>query len=270
MSVVLAQDLQLVHSVPGRVRVHLPELSPHNQRDLETALRRQPGIQSVRANSDTSNLVIRFASDATDSRSVLAMVRALALSATSSLRNGHKPIREPAPAAPPSVKERTGQTRRARIAVRGLDRDPETARRVVERLERLPGVKAKASALTGRVLVEWSTHQIDVEDLVSEVAHVELPELPGEDRPTHPMDPAPLQQSAVRLTASSLGLSLLAAQRLAGRQEPLLSGPGLSYASGAVGIAQAFPPLRNGLKMLVGQDAAALLLSLPDIFLSSL
>jgi hypothetical protein len=57
--------------------------------------------------------------------------------------------------APPVVREKGGPQRRARIAVRGLDRDPELARRVVERLESRPGVRARSNPLTGRVLVEY-------------------------------------------------------------------------------------------------------------------
>ena len=284
MSVALAQEPSLVHSVPGRVRVHLPELSSQNRRDLENALRHQPGIQSVQANPDTGNVLIRFSTALTDSRTVLGTVGAVVRRSSTDSQNGHRnghgngngygnsqsPMRESASAPPSAVEERQGQTRRARIAVRGLDRDPETARRVVERLERLPGVTAKANALTGRVLVEWTSHQLDIEDLISEVANVELPDVPGEDRPTHPLDPAPLQQSAVRLAASGLGLSLLAVQRFSGRPPALAGGPTLAYAGGTIHIVQAFPPLRNGLRSLLGRDAAALLLSLPDIVLSSL
>ena len=274
MSVALAQEPSLVHSVPGRARVHLPDLSVQNRRDLENALRHQPGIQSVQANPDTGNVLVRFSPGLTDSRAVLGMVRTLArqggTDARDGHRNGHALRPEPAPVPPPAVEERQGPTRRARIAVRGLDRDPETARRVVERLERLPGVQARASVLTGRVLVEWTSHQLDIEDLISEVASVELPDVPSEDRPTHPLDPAPLQQSATRLTASALGLGLLAGQRFSGRSQPLVSGSSLAYAGGAIHIVQAFPPLRNGLRALVGRDAAALLLGVPDIVLSAI
>ena len=281
MSVALAPPPSLVHSVPGRVRVHLPDLSAENRRELENTLRHQPGIQSVQANPDTGNVLIRFAPGSTDPRAVLDMVSAAArrpapdtqISHRNGYRNGQGPVPtpaiKPAPTSPPAVQEREGQTRRARIAVRGLDRDPETARRVVEHLERLPGVRARANVLTGRVLVEWTSHQLDIEDLISEVANVELPDLPGEDRPTHPLDPAPLQQSATRLTASALGLSLLAVQRFTG-QAPLAGGPALSYAGGAIHVVQAFPPLRDGLKSLVGRDAAILLLGLPDILISAL
>ncbi|MDQ2798429.1 MAG: hypothetical protein M3Y13_02155, partial [Armatimonadota bacterium] len=137
MSVALAQEPSLVHSVPGRVRVHLPALSAGNRRELENALRHQPGIQSVQANPDTGNVLIRFSPGLTDSRTVLDTVSAAARrpapASRDSHRNGHSigcaPVRETAPAPPPAVEEREGQMRRARIAVRGLDRDPETARR---------------------------------------------------------------------------------------------------------------------------------------------
>ena len=269
MSVALAQEPSLVHSVPGRVRVYLPALTPQNRREFENTLRHQPGIDSVQANPDTGNVLVRFTPGLTDGRTILGLVSSAA-AAPDEHRNGQSPARAALPPAPPAVEEWEGQTRRARIAVRGLDRDPATARRVVERLERLPGVKARASVLTGRVLVEWtSSHQLGIEDLISEVANVELPDIPGEDRPTHPLDPLPLQQSATRLAASSLGLTLLAVQRLSGRA-PLAGGPALSYAGGAIHVVQAFPPLRNGLRSLVGRDVATLLLGLPDILVSAL
>jgi len=164
MSVVLEQEPRLVHSVPGRVRIHVSTLSPSAQRDLETAIRHQPGIQSVQANPDTGNVLIRFPPQATSAKTLLETVRGFAQKTVISPRNsanGTAP--EPLPTPPPAVVERRGQTRRARIAVRGLDRDPETARRVVERLERLPGVTARANTITGRVLVEWTSHQPSAE-----------------------------------------------------------------------------------------------------------
>ena len=269
MTVVSVQT-RLVHATPGRVRVHYPALTGRNQREIENRLRSLPGIDSVQASPETGNILIRYAPAHLSSPQVLEAVNALGQEPGTDAAERVTLSREPAPAAPPAVREKDGQTRRARIAVRGLDRDPETARRVVERLEKMPGVCAKASVLTGRVLVEWTSHQLDVEDLISEVADVELPELPNEDRPLHPLDPAPLNQSAARLIGSGLGLSLLSAQRFAGQTEPLVSGPALSYASGVLGVAQAFPPIRRTLITLIGQDAAALLLSLPDIVLSAL
>ncbi len=270
MSVAAFQEPRLVHATPGRVRVHCPALSGGNQREIENGLRRLPGIEGAQANPDTGNVLVRFSPSLFSAEGILDAVRALGRSLLPAPPGADGLSRDPIPAPPPAVREREGQTRRARIAARGLDRDPATARRVVQRLERLPGVRARASVLTGRVFVEWTSHQLTVEDLISEVAGVELPELPGEDRPSHPLDPAPVAQSAARLIGSGLGLTLLSAQRLTGGSQPLVSGPALSYAGGVFGIAQSFPPVRRGLTALIGRDAAALLLSLPDIVLSSL
>ena len=269
LSVATVREPHLVHATFGRMRMHCPALSGQNQREIENRLRGLPGIESVQANPDTGNILIRFCPARISDAQVLKAVR---FSAAPDPAGGEIESRcfAPVPAAPPAVQEREGQSRRARIAVRGLDRDPQTARRVVERLERLPGVCAKASVLTGRVLVEWTSHQLNIDDLISEVADVELPDLPGEDRPAHPLDPAPLQQSAVRLTASGLGLGLLAVQRFIGQSQPLVGGSALAYAGGVIHIVQAFPPLRSGLRTLLGRNAATLALSLPDILLASL
>src|SRR5262249_21061910 len=119
---------------------------------------------------------------------------------------------------PPVVEDHAdGPLNRARIAVRGLDRDPNVARRVLQRLQRHPGVRAWASLLTGRVLVEYSEHETTLNELLAEIARVELPPLPGEDRPAHPLDPAPLWQSASRTAGAIAGLAMIAARRLLGR-----------------------------------------------------
>ena len=272
MTATTAEKPRLVHATSGRMRVHCPVLSAANQRRIENSLRSRNGIESVQANPDTGNILIRFSPAQISSAQVLEAVEAFSASALDAPGETAAPGRLPAPvpSAPSVVQEREGQMRRARIAVRGLDRNSETARRVVERLEHLPGVTAKASALTGRVLVEWNSYHLGLEDLISVVADVELPDVPGEDRPAHPLDPAPLQQSAARLTASSLGLGLLAVQRFAGQTEPLAGGSALAYAGGVIHVVQAFPPLRNGLRTLLGRNAATLALSLPDIILASL
>src|SRR5579884_2915841 len=66
------------------------------------------------------------------------------------------------------LREGAGHFGRARIAVRGIDRDPQLARRVVETLERRPDVRrAVASATTGRVLVEFSQRVASLQDVVA-------------------------------------------------------------------------------------------------------
>ncbi|MBA2277119.1 MAG: haloacid dehalogenase, partial [Chloroflexia bacterium] len=160
---------------------------------------------------------------------------------------------------PPALRERRGQTRRVRIAVRGLDRDPDLARRVVEHLERRPGVqRATASALTGRVLVEIADDAMAFADVVADVADLELPALPGEDRPTHPLEPGPLVRSATRTVGAALGIGLLAGRRLVGAQGPPVGGTRPAAVAGMIGILQGFPSVRSGLRGLLGPDVADL------------
>src|SRR5204862_7816587 len=118
-----------------------------------------------------------------------------------------EPPADGAPPEPPAaavIQERKPHGRRARIPVRGLDRDPSLARRVVDRLHRFPGVKASANPLTSRVLVEFDEHRVELDELLAEVLEVELPPLPGEDTPSHPLDPGPLIQSAARAAGAAV------------------------------------------------------------------
>ncbi len=145
---------------------------------------------------------------------------------------------------------------RARIAVPGIDRDPHLARAVMDRLQAHPGVKAHASPLTGRVLVEFYEHRTGLDDLIAEVTGMELPDLPEEDRPAHPLDPAPLIQSAARTAGAATGLALLAARRLAGSQGPPISNSTPAVIASTIGIVQGFPGTRKGLRALLGRNAA--------------
>ena len=55
MSVALAAEPRLLHAIPGRMRVHIPGWSGHDQRSLETRLRKVEGIKGVLANPVTGN-----------------------------------------------------------------------------------------------------------------------------------------------------------------------------------------------------------------------
>lgn len=167
---------------------------------------------------------------------------------------------------PPVVSERQeGSMCRARIAVRGLDRDPRVARRVVQRLRKLFPVRVQASMLTGRILVEYDENQVDLHDLLSRVAEVELPDLPGEDRPAHPLDLGPLLHAAARTLGAALGLGLIAGRRLAGRVVPPSRARAMATATGIIGLLRSFPSLRNGLRRLLGRNAADLVFSTASV-----
>jgi len=108
--------------------------------------------------------------------------------------------------------------------------------------------------LTGRVLVEFRDHQTELDDVLATIADIELPDFGVEDRPTHPLDPAPLLQSTLRLTASILGFGFLAARRtLAGGEITALSA-GAAQTAGIVSIVQAFPITRFGLREVLGRN----------------
>lgn len=275
MSAVVAESPHLLHALPGRIRVQLPQWSGRLQRKLEAAICQLPGVRSAQANPLTGNVLISFDPAAIDQEDLLTALSAIETETISADqradgatdRQAEEPAERPttgAPAAPPVLKERQGRLRRARIAMRGLDRDPELAFRVVERLQhRYPGVRVHASQLTGRVLVEFLEHEANLDDLVAEITGMELPSLPDEDRPTHPLDPAPLIQSASRALGSSLGLGFLAVRRMVGIQEPPI--PGFSTTSAVIGILQSFPFIRAALRRLLGRDLADLALSAPGI-----
>jgi len=268
-------DPHLLRAVPGRARLHVPGLSATDAPALETALQRVPGVRAVEAHPLTGTVLVLYDRQVTNDGAVLDAARAFARGVP------HGPVREDgdataqedgdatarerqqaAPAAytrsPRVISSGRGGATRARIAVRGLDRDPDLARRVVERLERRPGVHARANPLTGRVLVEFDAHQEDIRDLLSDVEDVELPDLPGEDNPAHPLDPAPLVQSATRTTGATIGLGLVAARQVAG---VTVAAPGAAQVSGVIGIVQGFPATRNGLRAILGRNVSDLLFS---------
>ncbi len=273
---------RLVRALPGRLRVHLPRWDGEAAYEIERTLTALNGVNSVTARCSTQNVLIEFDEARIDEGAVLAAVA----------RSGSAAARGPgaAPATPDSaaaadeqastaagqgagasspnpvraisgvLRDQAGRFGRARIAVRGIDRDPQLARRVVTILERRPEVKrAVASATTGRVLVEFSGRVSSIQDLLSELSSLELPDTPGEDRPAHPLDPAPIIQSGARVIGSALGLSLIILQRIASGGE----GAGATApaaVAGALGIIDGAPPLRDGLRRVMGRDRAQLVL----------
>src|SRR5438128_8730425 len=257
MSVAVAEEPRVLHSLPGRIRVHLPGWSGQGKRDIEKQLRQVCGVRSVQANPLTGNILVQFDPAITNEQTIIELVRTIEVDVTS------PPVKEPPPAH--VLREQHKGTVRARIAVRGLDRDPHLAKRVVEHLERRPGVRASVSRLTSRVLVEFTEHLIDLEDLLADVADVELPDLPGEDRPAHPLDPGPLIQSATRRIGATLGLGLLTTRQLLGFQEELPGAGAATQIASIIGILQGIPPIRYGLRRLFGRTVADLLVNIPAI-----
>lgn len=257
MGIAIVAEPQVIHTLPGRLRVHMPGWSGQGKRLLERQLRQIQGVNRVHANALTGNILIQFDGQTVDEPSLLHEIHRLDLEKLA--EQMHKAD------MPPAVTKKQGKTVRARIAVRGMDRDPELAKKVVERLEERPGVRAHANPLTGRVLVEFAEHQADLDDLLAEVADLELPDLPGEDRPAYPLDPGPLLQGAARTLGSGLGLGLLVVRRAFGVEQALPAANVAAHAAGMIGLLQGFPPVRYGLRRLLGRTVADLLFNVPGI-----
>jgi cation-transporting ATPase I len=249
----------VVHALRGRLRVHAPEWARAAPGRLEQRLRSLPGVEGVRASAATGNVLVRFDADRLERGRILdALADPDPAQATSEEDAGPR-----ARAAERSavLRPRAGPSGRARIPVCGLDRDPQLAREVEECLEARPEIeRAEASPITGRVLVEFSRRVTDLDDLLNEVAKLELPPRPGEDRPKHPLDPEPLVQSATRLVGAGLGLALLAARKALRTDIALVRSHVPAAVAGTIGIAEGLPPVRAGLRRVLGHDRTQLLL----------
>jgi cation-transporting ATPase I len=255
----MSAEPQVLSAIRGRLRVHLPAWAGRGRRGLERHLRAVPGVLRVEANPLTHNVLVGFDPTETDRGTVLAALRMAHQSEAQAKEEEEEP--------PPSVLVETheGSVRRARIAVRGLDRDPRVARRVLERLRGVLGVRAWTSPLTVSVVVEFDERRVDLQELLSHVSAVQLPDLPGEDRPAHPLDPAPLVLGTTRTIAAGLALGVLVVRRLAGFVGPTRRVRVAAWLAGIIGLMRSFPTLRNGLRRLLGRHATDLTFSAAGI-----
>jgi magnesium-transporting ATPase (P-type) len=253
MSAASQDKPRILSSIPGRIRIHLPHWRGNGQRSLERHVRALPGVRRVEANSLTGNILIGFDPRTTNEHTLLSVV--------GSAEQDTAGLPEDKPLPPVMHEGTTGSLRQARIAVRGLDRDPRVARKVLERLRNLFGVRASASLLTGRVLVEYDASKVDLHEVLARVADVELPDLPGEDRPAHPLDLGPLLHAATRTVGATIGLGLVVASRLLGFAVSPSRVKTAATVSGIIGLLRSFPSVRNGLRRLLGRNAADLALS---------
>jgi calcium-translocating P-type ATPase len=245
---------RLIHTIPGRARIHLAEWPGYDQHQVEAQLRRINGVRSVQANSLTQNVLIRFDPSAVDCAMLLSSVAGLEIAHRPP---GPTPVAEsrPAPSSRISI-ERHDHARRARISVPGMDREPELAKRIVESLERHPGVRARANMLTNRVLVEYQEHKTDIEDILADITDMELPDITGEDQPAYPLDRQPLIQSTVSTVGAALGLGLVVIRQIARPGQPLPGAAGAAQVAGIIGIVRGFPATRNGMRHLLGRHVA--------------
>jgi calcium-translocating P-type ATPase len=270
---------RVVRFSAGRLRIHLPQWDGSDRTGLEQALASIPGVRAASARPQTGNALIEYDTTAADRESILRQLSDVwpprRARGGSERRTDVCGGDTEAPKDPPDIRgediepkapagltgvlrDRAGRFARARIAVRGIDRDPALARRVVSLLERRPEVRrAVASATTGRVLVEFSDRVTSIQDLLDQLAEVELPQTSGEDHPSHPLDPAPIVQSGARVIGAALGLGWVGVQRAVGRAAGAAAPAAVA---GALGIIDGAPPVRDALRRALGRDRAQLLL----------
>src|SRR5262249_29668531 len=103
----------------------------------------------------------------------------------------------------------------------------------------------------------------NIRDVVAEVYDIEIPDLADSSRPAHPLDPGPLIQNVARLSGATLSLSLVAARQLLGMADAPIGGA--AQAAGIISILQGIPIIRNGLRRLLGRDAADVAVAAPSI-----
>src|SRR5947209_5446532 len=76
MTSVTGEAPRVLHSLPGRLRVHVANGEGNGQQRLERRLRRIPGVQSVQWNDITGNALIRFDPHTSDAPAIVdAIVR---------------------------------------------------------------------------------------------------------------------------------------------------------------------------------------------------
>ncbi len=277
-------DARVLHSLRGRVRVHLATWSGEDPGRVVEVITEIRGVIDARANSRTRNVLVRYDACGLDHSSLLAAIdravsrRTAAGDVGGSPREGSSDPPDAAgsdPLGPNSADPQDAglhqgpdrgaldrqrrQPRRARIAVRGMDRNPELARRVVQRLEAHPHVtRASASPLTGRVLVEVSEALADFDELVEEATGLEVPD--AEPLPAHPLDAGPLIEASAKTAGALLGLGLLIVRRGLGRTGPPVGGAGAGQIAAAVGYVEAVPAASTRLEDALGHNAKELVL----------
>ncbi|HEY3947283.1 MAG TPA: HAD-IC family P-type ATPase [Solirubrobacteraceae bacterium] len=258
----VADDLRVLHSLPGRVRIHAPGIAEVGAVSVEDAINRVDGVRRARANALTSNVLVVFDQERLDERRVLARLKSVVRA--TARRSGERRARRPAGgnstrAANDVVVGHEAATnpaprRRARVAVRGLDRDPELARRLVERLSRRPGVlRVSPSPLTGRVLVELTGGARAIQQILDDIADLELPAADDEELPAHPLDPSGIIEGGAKTIGAGLGLALLLGRRMAGSPAPPIP-QGAGEVASSVGLIEGVPAATRRIEAMLGHE----------------
>lgn len=261
MSTVGEENPRVLRSLPGRVRIHAPGWVPAQRYAIDSHLRELRGVERVDANAATGNVLVTYDPRVIDERRILEALRPAEIS-----RLKEEPVQAPERSHVVGTGTETPGVKRVRIPIRGLDRDPELGRRLVEHMGRQRGVHTvHASALTSRLLVEYDQHQTEINDILSTLVSLDLPDLPETDQPRHPLDPRPLWRSIMRTVGAGLGLTVLGVRGALGIAEPLPGARTAVRVSTAISILQGIPAFRYGIRRALGREVADALIYAPTI-----
>ncbi len=264
---ITAADLspRVLHTLPGRLRIALGQSDAHTLEAAVKRLRSLPGVRTVQGNTLTGTLLALYDPDKVAQAQILHAAGARDTTSSAS-------IEQPSSTSPAQITrphtslERSGSLHRARIAIKGLDRNPRLARHIVNRLVQQDGVqRAIASPLTSRVLVEFASDRADIDDIMSNLANIEIPDLPDEDDPVYPLDPAPLLQSSARTAGSALGLGLIAVGRAWNNETIFAAAEPAGMTAAIIGILRGLPAIRDATRRWLGPNLADVVFSLPNI-----
>jgi calcium-translocating P-type ATPase len=244
----LPEHPEIVHSLPGRVRVHLADLDSRTEGWIGYKLRGLPGVRKVNVNQLTGNVLVCYDPSVTDQAAVLGGLKSLGVPPAEAKFEKW----EAAEVRP----ERRGESNIARIPVPGLDTNPAAARALERRLETLPGVRASASPLTGRMVVEWSDSGVTVDDLLFEISRAGLGLPSPAATARYPANREPLLPGITRLGGATLGLAFLVARRILGMTGPPLASAAPLLVADLVSVLRSFSLTRNGLRRLMGREAS--------------
>ena len=79
MSGAIAATPCVLHTIPGRMRIHLPEWSGQGKLALEEHIGQMQGIYKIQTNSLTKNALVLFDPTITDEQAILQHVQTLDL-----------------------------------------------------------------------------------------------------------------------------------------------------------------------------------------------
>jgi hypothetical protein len=251
MNSATAAPPQIVHASRGRLRVHLPAWTGKRETHIQTGLAESAGVLLAQASAVTRNILLVYDHRLTDEQTLLARIQSLDVPTAPSTSQRASLL--------PAVTETIGKERRTRIAVRGLERNIAQSVQIVKQL-RQRGVRAWAKPLTGHVLVEYDQYKHVLKDLLAVVARVELPDLPDEDHPQHPLDRMPLWQGLVRSVGSLIGLGILTYRRLAAPTAAPVGHSPAGTVAGIFNLVHGLPIVHRQLNSHLGHHTAELIL----------